>query len=767
MSVLLLALVARLWQIDLTQFYDDPVRHIAAAAAFVETGHLPLSSGLLFSVSNLREPPLITYLFAVPVLLTHDPVWLSVWTSCADALAAVLVCFLAEKLSGRVWVGAAAGALYALNASAITFGRTFYTPALVPLIIAAALLALVAFWQDGLPWALAACLLAIGWAAQLHVVNALFFGVWVAAAVWRWRRVRIWPLAAAVVLILAPLAPYLYLESRTGWADVLGFARYAGLPKTTDLAGIETVKALAGPEGFSWWAPPNGASALEGLTPALTTVLCAALLLGLASSVRRWRRGHWLLVAWVVIPFVATLRRAAPAQPIDRHYLLGMLPALVVLEALGFEAALALFEGGLWRTARRHADIKLARAWRRAAAACFMLLLAGLGATYVQFQRTIDTNTREVDFGVPLRYSVAAARSVRQVVGDDPLSLATPYYNLEVVPSLAGRRTPYAWHWDHAAFVYPRGDSWVLAQSGNFGWTFLTEHYAPATVVIANSAGRADYSLFHLRSDAPSTLTDDPRWVGVHETIGQTLRLEGYLSSGLRAGQRSPISFLWRILDPAGAASHLNQFAHLVDAAGGTVSTEPDAYDMRETWEPGDLVATELDLNLKPSTPTGGYWLETGLYGTFDHHSLGPTIRTGPLKVRGRTPPVHAGEPQATLGDGEIGVQDVGWRGGDVTVEWEALKKPRASYTVFVHAIDDAGRLVAQWDGLPRSGSYPTQLWDPGDVVRDTYHLGLTSAPGLRLEIGMYTQPDVKRLPVRITGSDRVEDHLTIPAPPL
>jgi 4-amino-4-deoxy-L-arabinose transferase-like glycosyltransferase len=60
--------------------------------------------------------------------------------------------------------------------------------------------------------------------------------------------------------------------------------------------------------------------------------------------------------------------------------------------------------------------------------------------------------------------------------------------------------------------------------------------------------------------------------------------------------------------------------------------------------------------------------------------------------------------------------------------------------TAFVHALDVAGRLVAQDDHEPLAGEYPTHLWDPGECFREVFTLRLPSdARGvLRITTGFY-----------------------------
>jgi len=77
----------------------------------------------------------------------------------------------------------------------------------------------------------------------------------------------------------------------------------------------------------------------------------------------------------------------------------------------------------------------------------------------------------------------------------------------------------------------------------------------------------------------------------------------------------------------------------------------------------------------------------------------------------------------------------------------------RVDYTAFVHVLDAAGVLVAQRDGAPQSGAYPTHLWQPGEYVYDDY--GFDLPPGAyTFRLGFYHPETGQRFVVAETGAD-------------
>ena len=57
-----------------------------------------------------------------------------------------------------------------------------------------------------------------------------------------------------------------------------------------------------------------------------------------------------------------------------------------------------------------------------------------------------------------------------------------------------------------------------------------------------------------------------------------------------------------------------------------------------------------------------------------------------------------------------------------LTLYWRALEGTSAmNYTVFTHLISEDGRLIAQHDGAPASGTRPTATWVPGETIADPH----------------------------------------------
>ncbi|MCZ7679393.1 MAG: hypothetical protein M5U28_11770 [Sandaracinaceae bacterium] len=91
-----------------------------------------------------------------------------------------------------------------------------------------------------------------------------------------------------------------------------------------------------------------------------------------------------------------------------------------------------------------------------------------------------------------------------------------------------------------------------------------------------------------------------------------------------------------------------------------------------------------------------------------------------------------------------------------LALDWEALANRSAlDATIFVHVVGPDRSNIAQVDRRPWDGQYPTFIWNAGERVRTEHVLDLGGATpdGITLRAGMYTLPDVTRLPVVQDGA--------------
>ena len=95
---------------------------------------------------------------------------------------------------------------------------------------------------------------------------------------------------------------------------------------------------------------------------------------------------------------------------------------------------------------------------------------------------------------------------------------------------------------------------------------------------------------------------------------------------------------------------------------------------------------------------------------------------------------------------------------GLVIALWlQPLVRMDKDYTVFVHVLDEQGRLVAQSDAMPDADRSPTHIWQPGDTIRDVHTLASYPAHGTVL-IGVYDSATMLRL-TALQGGQALPDN--------
>ena len=108
--------------------------------------------------------------------------------------------------------------------------------------------------------------------------------------------------------------------------------------------------------------------------------------------------------------------------------------------------------------------------------------------------------------------------------------------------------------------------------------------------------------------------------------------------------------------------------------------------------------------------------------------------------------------------------------GARVTIDlyWQPLQAVDADYTSFVHILNADGEMIAQDDHLVGGIYYPTHLWRPGELLKDSHTLALGSDLGrapYSIVTGLYHMaPDLQHLgrpeQIGLVGRQRPADPL-------
>ncbi len=163
-------------------------------------------------------------------------------------------------------------------------------------------------------------------------------------------------------------------------------------------------------------------------------------------------------------------------------------------------------------------------------------------------------------------------------------------------------------------------------------------------------------------------------------------------------------------------------------------------------WAPGEVVRAPLRLRIPASAPAGAATLQASLLDGAGSRVAGPAALAAlDLRIPARSfvaPSIAY--PRADEFGSQVRLLGYALTPEGLTLYWQALGEMEASYTIFVHALDAGGNLVAQSDTLPAGGARPTPGWLRGEIIADAHALSLTGAA--QIEVGLYDAQTGARL---------------------
>ncbi|MDQ7030686.1 MAG: DUF2142 domain-containing protein [Ardenticatenia bacterium] len=132
----------------------------------------------------------------------------------------------------------------------------------------------------------------------------------------------------------------------------------------------------------------------------------------------------------------------------------------------------------------------------------------------------------------------------------------------------------------------------------------------------------------------------------------------------------------------------------------------------------------------------------------------------GPLELMGYTLSSERVEPGTPL---------------DLSLYWRAKERMTTSYSISAKVFGYRGQLLAQDDGYPGRGNYPTRFWEPEEVVVDVRRLRVTSQADVPVVadiwVDVYRYDGIETLPARDEAGNRVEvpriARASVASPPL
>ncbi|MDW8325381.1 MAG: hypothetical protein RMK99_02340 [Anaerolineales bacterium] len=314
----------------------------------------------------------------------------------------------------------------------------------------------------------------------------------------------------------------------------------------------------------------------------------------------------------------------------------------------------------------------------------------------------------------------------------------------------------------------PVPDAWVLLRDG-------VAYFLPP--LPGNLGPLQPVTTLFARNGAPAAQVARASWRPVrNEWTPSELRFENGLTlaahhvsaATLTPGAPLVVTLYWRAERPI--TQDLQLFTQVLDRHNQMVAGVHD-WPLRGTYRPNAWRASEwvplsYMFEMPADLPPGEYRLFTGVFDIVHQRRI-PLIGgedaafVTRLKAPLSAPPFEPARPSRAEFGGMLRLRGYTLTSGGVRLLWQAIRPPDFNYTLFVHALDSAGNLIAQADTEPLGGQYPTSLWDAGETVPMDVPLSLPPETA-SVRLGWYRWDTGARLPATEAGQRLPEDALPL-----
>ena len=625
---LLFLLIAAGGYLRLAAWWTAPIEGdqsilISIAMRFINRGWEAFPLAANKSSAGLMNPPLIEYVYILPLLISTSLQALH-WFQAGLSLAAVVLLYgYGASLFGRR-VGLIAALLFVVAPWAVFYGRFIWNPNPIPLFSTLLLMGLLAPLAAGRsPFHLVGALVGLTAVTQLHLSGLvlvpvvgllllLFWPQWLSPS---------WPRGTTAVLLGLLLSgllyyPYLLFQRAVAFQDLRlvqetllgGGEQEAQL----NLASFWLHRDLATGQGYS-----QAMGLVDSVGPLLTWVPhLMQLLMGLTLSYLLLRPLHamWqqrcypyqlsprnrtclILLLWTAVPILLYLRHTVYLQ---NYYFLYFYPVPFL--------ALALFADDIWRWLRPR--------WGQAAYLTFLpLILLGMGQFYLSHLRV---QALQAGHNLPQRTAAqidSAIQAGQQVVatypdcdlilvaeGDSPetssVALLEDFLHPATVRFVDRGR----------GYIYPAACSVYLNAAADGlvqDWLNRTAVLLPYTTQLGPTTAPFYYIPGHAQPIMAEPLA---RWQN-----GLAL-LHAHWHGELAPGAQLTLTYEWGVEGEENGRIQYHFFNHLINEAGELVAQEDSPAINALYWRTQDRLVTRFHLNLPPDLPAGQYTLLVGLY---------------------------------------------------------------------------------------------------------------------------------------------------------
>ncbi len=384
--VLLIAIILRLINLSYMEFKGDEAGNLFLASFLASGKEVPLV-GIPSSIGTYN-PPLFTYVMAIPLLFSRNPVIAAGFVALLNCVAiGVLYTFSLRFFSRMAAVTAAA--FIAVNPWAVFYSRKIWQQDLLPLFVIGFFYCLFAVVCENRKKHILGCFACLTAMTQLHLSSIYYLVVLGIVLVWFRPKIRWGYYAAGVGVAVFVYLPYVAFDVLNNGYNLHAYLRATHSPFQFRLDALVAPFVLTSTLGIMRFVD------LDALDLIQMCLLAAGLVYAL---VRSTERNYRVLVLWLSVPLIFL-----PISQINLqlHYFIFLYPVQFILLGILAEAITA-------RLRSKH----YALSW---GAIAFLVMLAAYQlqcsikfVTYIKTQQ----NLAWMDYGPPFRRRVEEIRAV-------------------------------------------------------------------------------------------------------------------------------------------------------------------------------------------------------------------------------------------------------------------------------------------------------------------------------------------------------------------
>ncbi len=678
-----------------------------------------------------------------------------------------------------------AGLIAALGLALSTFFASHSFPGIEPILLPVVELTAIGFLWRGfrrgnrLDFILAGLL--VGLSQYVYIV-ARFFPVALAVAsigavlanrrlLAHWRDL-LWATAAAALVALPQwimfiVYPYTFVARVANPAGPAGGQFVFELPDPVAVVVAKLINQLTALSFFRQVDNPYGPKAI------LTTVFVIGLVIGIAVVIRRRRDAHvfgCLMMALMLLPELLTYERYDHTV-INFRRLLPGIPFIFMMAGLGTASAWAWIERRP-RFPRWMGYLVLALA-----------LILGLIRQWDFVQRVtpyhIANHGEDPKFG-----------PIAEFIGnhlDRSILLPTSLYSDNRLAFLLIEQFPHrqsgveeTLRQGERVSVILLDSDWSTDKGFPEEWVLLKEgtvFFLPSMPASVEPLNEKETTIL-TKNGIPVATALEARWRG---RIPAYMPLEGLLFTnhlelvGFRSNELEPdsdldLTLFWR------PEMEIRRDVELVlklynRTRDVTVISKEDwplkgAFRVR-AWHPDQVMPLSYSLAVPLDLPDGQYQLQVSLIDQLSRQRV-PLV-TGQKMAIARTFMIAGPQILTDVNFGnffrlEGYTLDPTSEGLKIILFWRTVESPDSDYTVFVHIVNADNQIVAQNDGEPFEGRYPTSTWTPGELFADERIVSPIPDGEFQIYIGWYRHQEDgwKRLSTVSQGTSPATDHFLL-----